>query len=83
MATAYLDADKRDESWQPLTAAEKHILEKEMALSLILKNSVYMEDSGMISDLRRALGKLSVCHLKNLELIVSIKTQDAREGAGA
>lgn len=43
----------------------------------LLENSVYMPDSGVRQTVAKALTKLSLVNLTNLELIVNIKLQDA------
>lgn len=51
---------------------------KHRAIQNILNNETYTPHSGVYQLLEKALGKLSVSDLNSLDLIVSIKCNDAR-----
>ena len=61
------------------TKNDRHILKKEMTIARVLKNSVYMDDSGLFASLRKALRKMSVSDLSNLETLIGIKQTDASD----
>ena len=56
-----------------LTKYERHTLKKEMTITRILKNDTYMDDAGLMDNLRKALRKMSVSDLGNLEVIINCK----------
>lgn len=52
---------------------------KSKTISFILDNSVYSEDSRLYKSLKRSLNQMSFSNLRNLELIIQLKLQDAAE----
>src|SRR5438874_417367 len=54
-------------------------LDKYAIIEDVLSNSVYTPQAGMIVQLRKTLGKMSRSDLSNLQVIIAIKTADARD----
>ncbi len=52
--------------------------DKLAVIDKITANSVYMEDSGFLQGLQKALGKLSKIDLDRLALIIEIKVRDGQ-----
>lgn len=56
---------------------EKNAQEKREVISKLLANTVYLPGSGLRLNVERALWRMSISDLHNLELIVSIRVRDA------
>ena len=47
-------------------------------INAILKNETYMEDSGLMRNLVKALSRVSKSNLVNLDLIIKLKCNEAK-----
>ena len=60
-----------------ITKTERHTLKKEMTIARILKNDTYTDESSLVVALKKALRKMSVSDLSNLEVIILCKVGGA------
>ena len=73
------------ESERPVSSSGKTKIIQETKIeqaSAILKNGIYLSESGLIQRLRVQLMKLSSDDLTDLQTIIDIKMKEARQGTG-